>query len=119
MTNGNRIRTVVRWAGQDETMDMPCSIGGLGGWFEKGMRWKDYIEVIEPELLPYAEAIRESVIRNNIRYTGWDHQHRKDGVPVFDDGTVGSFSFRAWGDIMAAIWSDVDDCDYSYMDFYC
>ena len=40
-------------------------------------------------------------------------------TPVFDDGTVGSFSFRAWGDLMAAIWNTEENTNkYSYMDFY-
>ena len=101
---------------------MDISIGGMGGWFgfdEKGQRWKNYIDSISKEFIPYAEAIKESVIANNIRYSGDEHQNKYDGVPVFDDNTIGSFSFRAWGDIMAAIWSEVENKDYSYMDFYC
>jgi hypothetical protein len=115
-------RRVIRWAGFVETKKMDISIGGLGGWFgfdKKGQRWKDYIEEIREDLIPYAEAIKESVIENNIRYTGIEHQNVGDGVPIFDDNTIGSFTFRAWGDIMAAIWSDIDNKDYNYMDYYC
>ena len=46
------------------------------------------------------------------------HQNDPKGVPVFNDGTVAMFSFRAWGDLMAALWAEHEDCDYSYMDFY-
>jgi len=94
------------------------SFGGMGGWFDNGMRWKDYINTVKPEYKKYPEAIRLAVIHSNIRITGEQHQYGHDGVPVFSDGTYASFSYRAWGDIMGAIWSDVDDKDYNYMSFY-
>jgi hypothetical protein len=31
---------------------------------------------------------------------------------------VATFSYRGWGDIMAAIWSEEENKDYNYMDFY-
>ncbi len=37
---------------------------------------------------------------------------------MFNDGTAGMFSFRAWGDLMAAIWAEHENRDYGYMDFY-
>lgn len=39
------------------------------------------------------------------------------GCPVFSDGTVSRMSFRAWGDFMAAVWSEEEDKDYCYVDF--
>ena len=63
----------------------------------------------EPKLAPYYEALR--------RGGDW-HQDAKDGVPVFDDGAVGRFTWRAWGHLLAAIWSAEDRCTYTYMDFY-
>jgi hypothetical protein len=39
-------------------------------------------------------------------------------VPVFDDGAIATFSFRAWGDLMAAIWADTDGRRHGYMDYY-
>lgn len=115
-------RLVVRWIGEKEAENLPISVGGLGGWFgrdKKGQRWKDYINEIKIESIPYIEAIRENVIENNIRHNGNDHQNREDGIPLFDDGTIGSFSMRAWGDLMAAIWSTAENKDYNYIDFYC
>lgn len=104
--------------------DAPC--GGMGGWFGKskdgwdaGHRWKDYIEKYKEEARPYLEAIRESVIENGIRYTGQEHEDRTDGTPLFNDETVAIFSFRGWGDLMAAIWSEKENKNYCYMDFYC
>lgn len=112
--------TVVDWIDGrgDKTDNYLVSIGGMGGWFERGMRWKDYIESIVDGKKAYAEALRDSILQNNIRYTGSDHQNQDDGVPLFSDGTIGAFSFRAWGDLMAAIWSTEDGMDYSYMDYY-
>jgi len=97
----------------------PC--GGMGGWFgfkESGQRWKDYKETFIEITQPYIEAIRQSVIEKHLKLTGEQHQYSDQGVPLFSDNTVGLFTFRAWGDIMAAIWSEEENKDYSYMDFY-
>ena len=111
---------VIDWLNTEEiTETMPVSIGGLGGWFNwesKGMRWKDYIESRSKEVVPYAEAIRESVLRYGFKFGGDDHQNYY--IPLFEDGTIGCFGYRSWGDLMAAIWSEEEDKDYSYMDFY-
>lgn len=94
------------------------SVGGLGGWFTKGHRWKDFIDDIIEQKKSYYEAIRQSVVDNGLRITGELHQNSDSGIPLFEDDTVGIFSWRAWGDLMAAIWSEEEDKDYSYMDFY-
>ena len=97
-------------------------VGGMGGWFNwttKGQRWRDYLNIWKPKVRPYLEAIRRSVIKNNIRINGNGHQYSKEGVPLFNDNTISKFSFRGWGDLMAAIWSEEENKDYSYMDFYC
>lgn len=112
---------VIEWIAYEDVGDRLDSIGGMGGWFnwkEKGKRWKDYIAYKSEEERPYAEAIRESVLELKIRAGGDWHQHSDGGVPLFEDNTVGTFSYRAWGDIMAAIWSEAEDKDYTYMDFY-
>jgi len=109
---------VVEWIADSNVGERECSVGWLGGWFKDGMRWDNYIALIVSELREYLEAIRVSVIENKIRYSGETHQHGGTGVPVFDDGTVGQFSYRAWGDLMAAIWSTEENHDYGYMDFY-
>lgn len=109
---------VKEWINYNDTEGMEISVGGMGGFFKDGMRWKDYIEIYKDEYKKYPEAIRLSVIENNLRITGQQHQYSDMGTPVFEDGTIGSFSFRAWGDLMAAIWSEYEDKDYNYMDFY-
>lgn len=94
------------------------SLGGLGGFFSKGMRWRDYISCFSEKIGEYAEAFRQYVLENEIKHGGDWHQSNEEGVPLFSDGTVGTFSYRAWGDIMAAIWSEEEGVDYEYMDFY-
>ena len=94
------------------------TIGGLGGFFQKGMRWKDYLDCFYPKGQEYAEALRRYIVKNKIKRGGDWHQSEAEGAPLFTDGTVACFSFRAWGDLLAAIWSSEEDRDYSYMSFY-
>ena len=90
-----------------------------GGWFSSGDRWEDYIKRCTPEEKGYADALRTEILYLGIKETGAWHQNSKKGVPVFDDGTYTLFSYRAWGDLLAAIWSEEEDKDFCYMDFYC
>ena len=113
---------VEKWVDWD---DAPTSDGlqleWMGGWFnftEKGQRWQDYLDTFGPELWVYLEAVREDIIAHHRRFSGDAHQHQGEGVPVFTDGKCLCLSFRAWGDLMAAIWSEQDQTDYSYMKFY-
>ena len=110
---------VKEWTSYDRAQEFECGIGGWGGWFENGMRWKDYIEEFDDDKQPYHEAIKDSVIANSSRLTGMEHQNDDHGVPKFDDDTVGLFSFRSWGDLMAPIWSEEEDKDYGYLNFTC
>jgi hypothetical protein len=109
---------VERWISYPESEGKTDALGGMGGYFSHGMRWDTYLGNISAAEVPYAEAVRREVIKNNIRMTGEAHQHGPAGVPLFNDGMVASFSYRAWGDLMAAIWSEHENKDYSYMDFY-
>lgn len=112
------IMKVVDWICGEESKH-ESSIGGLGGFFQHGMRWEDFIKRWKPHARPRLEAIRESVIENGLKFGGDWHQYRGyNGTPLFEDDTTGDFSFRAWGDLMAAIWSSEEDKDYCYMDFY-
>jgi hypothetical protein len=100
-----------------ETRDDP-DMGGWGGWFEKGNDWSDYIASVKENAVPYYDALREAVMTSGLRRGGDWHQSRQCGVPVFDDGAIATFSFRAWGDLMAAIWADTDGRRHGYMDYY-
>jgi len=108
---------VIDWVDGDD-YEVEAPLGGLGGWFGEGDRWEDYLAIWDEVCIPYAEALRESIIENNIRFGGDTHQTEYGGTPLFDDGSVASFSFRGWGDLLAAVWSSEEDKDYSYMDFY-
>lgn len=120
----NEIR-VIKWISYENAMKLidldvlkDNKIGGLGGWFQNGNRWKDYKNVFKKEAHPYQEALRREIIEKNIRYCGNDHEELHDGVPVFSDFTVATYSYRGWGDLMAAIWATQENKDYSYIDFY-
>lgn len=108
---------VVEWISDDEVGDRKESVGGMGGWFD-GHTWQDYLDAWKPEVRPYFEAIRESVVTTGHWINGKQHQNADDGVPLFEDGTVGQFSFRAWGDLMAAISESVDHGKWNYMNWY-
>jgi hypothetical protein len=104
---------------------------GMGGWFgydksaEGGdglpkahHRWVDYLHNFKPEAHAMLEEFRRSIIANNIRCTGEQHQNGATAVPLWSDGKVDTYSFRSWGDLMAAVWSTEENKDYGYMDFY-
>ncbi len=67
-------------------------------------------------MVKYIEALRKKIIADNIKCAGDIHQDKM--VPLFNDNTVGLFSWRAWGDLMAAIWSEEENKDYCYLQFY-
>lgn len=111
---------VIKWIPYKEADKLPQSFGGLGGFFDNGMRWKDYLDAIEKELHIYAEALRISIISLKIKECGpWHQDSQNDGAPVFSDGTAATFSYRAWGDLLAAVWSTEENRDSNYMEFYC
>lgn len=89
-----------------------------GGVINSGDRWINYIEKFEEWQKPYIEAIRKDIINHKIRITGKQHQENVDGVPKFNNGKYGLFTWRAWGDLMAAAWAEYENANYSYMDFY-
>lgn len=121
---------VVAWIDDELTPVEPGdSLGWLGGWFNfnpsvvdqapyAGKRWVDYLASLDPRMHPYVEAVRVDVVAKNLRLTGDAHQHGPHGMPLFEDGKCLALSFRAWGDLMAAIWSEQENKDYTYMDFY-
>ncbi len=110
---------VVGWVHYDSVPSegLNC-IGGWGGCIEQGDRWKDYLETWDEDDVPFVESLRNEILRLKLKQGGDWHQNDAEGVPVFNDGSAGMFSFRAWGDLMAAIWAEHEDRDYSYMDFY-
>lgn len=110
----------VKWTREfdDTDLNRNKNLGGFGGWFDDGHRWKDFLEKYKKEVHPQLEAIRKSIIKNNIWQEGGWHQKSGEGVPLTSDGYYYDGSFRAWGDLMAAVWSTHYDKDYNYMHFY-
>ena len=64
------------------------------------------------------QLIGDEVVKNGYSFSGQDHQNAETGVPVFSDGTCLRASMRSWGYIMAAIHSEIEGINLSYMDFY-
>jgi hypothetical protein len=107
--------TVVDWISYEESESKHESIGGMGGWVD-GQGWPEFIADIADTHRPYYEALRSAIVANRVKCGGDAHQDSM--VPVFSDGTVGSFSYRGWGDLLAAIWNTEDGGSRSYMSFY-
>lgn len=106
-------------------------IGGMGGWFGHDPAgttrdeiwgaqhtWADYLARWDPAVHAHAEALRAAIVAARIWEAGDWHQSEGCGVPLFDDGTVATFSFRGWGDLLAAVWTEQLGRQYCYMDFY-
>lgn len=109
--------TVVNWICPEDADKRECSIGGMGG-FPEAMLWEDYIEGLPEDKLPYYNALRASILKNGA-ISGDDHQRAEYGTPLFSDGTIASFSFRGWGDLLASIFnSKINEKKWQYMDFY-
>ena len=70
------------------------------------------------EVRSIVQLIGDECVKNGYCFSGQDHQNAATGVPVFSDGTCLRASMRAWGQIMAAIFSAVEGINLSYMDFY-
>jgi hypothetical protein len=112
---------VIGWVRYDSCAGVEFSeldLGGWGGGIRKGHRWADYIADLDERRQPYFEALRADILARHIRRGGDWHQNDPGGVPVFDDGCIVALTYRAWGDLMAALWATQDGCDYEYMDFY-
>jgi hypothetical protein len=83
-----------------------------GGYFQYGMRWKQYINhwknIMDIERL---EMARTYIISNKIK----SNTTKFSNVNLlFDDDAVVTFTHRGWGDLLAATWSQEEDTDYCY-----
>ena len=64
------------------------------------------------------QLIRQEIYDHGYIFAGEDHQRSATGVPVFSNGTCFRASWRAWGSIMAEMYSGPNGEKLSYMDFY-
>lgn len=109
---------VVRQCSYDEAQDLEDACGGMGGWVD-GEDFDEYLAACGDEALPYVRGLRDWIVREKIRHGGDWHQDDEEGVPVFADGKCATFSYRAWGDLLAAVWNSHERTDrYCYMSFY-
>jgi len=112
------MRKIVKFTTYEKAEGKPEYLGGLGGFFNDGMRWGDYLERFVGSVHEDLEQLRAGIIANEIKCTGQAHQDVDEAVALWDDGSVSTYSYRGWGDLMAAIWSTEEDKDYNYMAFY-
>ena len=65
-----KVKKFISYKDAMKLKEAPC--GGLGGFFEHGMRWKDYEDCFsqEPDAAPYFNAIRNYCLKHRIRHTG-------------------------------------------------
>lgn len=75
-------------------------------------------KVDSEKLRKYLDLIYAEIIKNGYVFSGEEHQYSSTGVPVFSDGTCFRASMRAWGSIMANVYSDPKGEKMTYMDFY-
>lgn len=110
--------TVTHWISRHAADKKVESVGGVGGWFDHGDTWQSYLDTWDESVHPYLEAIKIDVMASGRFVTGQQHQDADDGVPLFSDGTVAGFSWRAMGDLMAAIATVKDGQTHNYMEWY-
>lgn len=74
-----------------------------GGYFQRGMRLKDYWDNLSDE---------ETFAVTEVFYDVLDHLNDPDYIKP------NLFTFRGWAELKAAIHSEIENKDYSYLDFY-
>lgn len=111
----------LRWISYRESEALPPELdrGGMGGWVN-GHNFAQYLETLEIPLDdPHYRLLYSEIVARGLREGGDWHQCADDGVPLFSDGTYITFSYRAWGDLLAAIWNTEEKTNrYGYMNFY-
>jgi hypothetical protein len=103
------------------------TLARMGGWFNSHMihkkeeshsnhTWQDYLDSLQDDKTrEYAIALKKYILENNIHECApW---HQSVGVPLFEDNTYATFSYRGWGDLMAAIYT-TDEKPLDYMSYY-
>mgnify|MGYP000090023119 CR=1 FL=1 len=109
----------IEWVAlSDERLKDENYMGWMGGWVH-GEQWDAYIADFADEARPYLEALKANIVERGLQYTGQQHCEHEDGTPLFNDGKYISLSWRAWGDLMAAVWNTAENTNkYTYMSFY-
>ncbi len=110
----------VTWQNYDTVTTRPSAgnLSDLGGTGEAEANWPAYVAQYPTEWHPHLEAIRQSIIANQVWAGGDWHQEHAHGVLVLSDGHYMGCTYRDWGDLLAAVWSSKLGQQFSYMDFY-
>ena len=116
------------WISYDEAQKLVREGNGeevdifFGGFFGRNVHtWDDYLDRVCGHgkiLKRYLSCLRKHIVENSLRMTGEEHQKNDKGVPVLSNGAIMMFSKSAWGDLMAAIWTEEEGKQYKYIDFY-
>lgn len=75
------------------------------------IKFNEYIEV--------RDAVIDYCVKNKVYVTDSEHQNSIYGAPIVDNKYVYCDSLRGWSDIMARVWTIVNEKSYGYLDFYC
>lgn len=86
----------------------------------------DYIdEKKAKELIDITKECEKALIKycvdNHVFKTDYEHQGGENGVPVFNNKYILTYTLRSWGALMADIWNEIlgENDKYNYLDFYC
>jgi|SRR5690554_2559666 len=83
------------------------------GGYEGGYTWDEYLDTFKSKFKPHFELIRKAI--EKLDWVGKTAGEMANDVEfVFSDGVIIAFTWRAWGDLMAAI---VDKGE-NYMKYY-
>jgi hypothetical protein len=109
----------VTWQSYDSTTDLPgYNLSDLGGPDDIDKNWPAYVVQYATEWHPHLEAIRQSIIEDEVWAGGEWHQYSPNSLPVLSDGHLMSCTFRAWGSLLTAVWNSELERDFRYIDFY-
>lgn len=109
---------VINWISYEEAQKKNKKLSGIDGFFTSSMNWQEYLNMCQPEQKIYIDALKTAIIKEKIKKAGDWHQWSNEGVPLFSDGVVITFSWRSWGNLLAAMWEIEEGKSYDYIDFY-
>lgn len=113
------MKEIIKFIRRDEVGEREDNgLGGLGGWFGEEHSWQDYEEQYNEVGRPLIIELRDKLISHGISCTGQQMQEYAKCIPVWEDGTVTLYSWRGWGDLMAAVANFQDGQPHCYMEFY-
>jgi len=93
----------------------------LGGKIVKIVSWSnktEYRESINHHNKEHEQCLIDEIITNRYAFSGLRHQTAGNTIPIFDDNKCCFYSHRGWGRLMAKAWSQINNKDYDYNDFY-